>query len=128
MVLQPYPFLERKSGKKRRAVLREIDGRYAEFDLAGQPSKDERISAYKQQALLIACRLKERGPLSPRRLRELGTSERTQSILSANLYGWFDHPERGLYLLNEAGEKALENYVEVLSKIRESLSPRGERE
>jgi hypothetical protein len=117
-VLHPLPFTERKSPKKTRAVLREIDGRFAEFDLAGQPSTRERIGAYKQQAIETAFLLRRYGPLSPKALREHGSSEKTQQILSANVYGWFERPRRGIYRLAAAGEEALDRYPEVIAALR----------
>jgi hypothetical protein len=119
VALHPYPFRERRAPARRRAILREIDGRYGEFDLAGQPVTSERITAYKQTSLLIAALLDEHGPLAPRQLRELGAGGKTQSILSANLYGWFDHPQRGIYRLSEAGREALHLYRPVVEQIRD---------
>ncbi len=124
-VLHPLPFTERKSPKRTRAVLREIDGRFAEFDLAGQPAARERISSYKQQAIEIALLLRRFGPLSPKALREHGSAEKTQQILSANVYGWFDRPRRGIYRLDAAGEEALERYPRVIEAIEKSRRRNG---
>ncbi len=127
--LHPEPFVERRSPKRRRALLREIDGRYAEFDLAGQPSTTERITAYKQQSIRIAMLLAEHGPLSPKALRDLGASGKSQPILSANVYGWFDRRRRGVYALNEAGREALAHYREVVDAIsRELIQHTGSQE
>lgn len=120
IALHPYPFTEIRSSRKKRAVIREIDGRFAEFDMAGQPVTKERITAYKQQALFIALQLSRSGPSSPRMLKESGCSDKTQSILSANFYGWFDRVKRGVYTLNKAGTEALHNYRGVIEKIEES--------
>jgi hypothetical protein len=113
IALHPYPFRERSAPAKRRAIIREIDGRYGEFDLAGQPVTTERITAYKQAAIRIAALLESHAPASPGELRKLGTGEKTQAILSANLYGWFERPRRGQYLLSEAGRAALRRYAEL---------------
>ncbi|MFP4618793.1 MAG: DUF2161 family putative PD-(D/E)XK-type phosphodiesterase [Spirochaetaceae bacterium] len=119
LLLHPYPFKQVRSHKKKRALIREIDGRFAEFDLAGQPVTRERITAYKQQSLYIALQLSRNGPSSPQMLREAGCSEKTQSILSANLYGWFDRVKRGVYTLNRAGTEALHSYSEIIEKIED---------
>jgi len=62
--------------------------------------------------------LKHKGLLSPKQLRALGTGVKTQSILSYNVYGWFDRVKRGTYSLNQAGVLALKKYKEVIKKIK----------
>lgn len=119
ILLHPSSFMQVRRHKKRRALIREIDGRFAEFDLAGQPVTRERITAYKQQSLYIALQLSRNGASSPRMLREAGCSDKTQSILSANLYGWFDRVRRGVYTLNKAGTEALHSYRAVIEKIED---------
>ena len=120
VALHPYPFAGRGSPSKRRAVIREIDGRFAEFDLGGQPVSEERITAYRQQSLFTAVLLRTYGPSSPAELRKRGAAAKVQSILSANIYGWFDRPRRGVYTLNEAGRTALETYRGVVEQIESS--------
>jgi len=117
--LHPLPVSPRSRPGKKRAILREIDGRYAEFNRGGEPSRTEKITAYKQEALRTALLLSRHGSSSPRRLRTLGASDRVQLILSRNVYGWFERIERGVYRLHGAGEKALDHYREVISQIEE---------
>jgi hypothetical protein len=100
------------------AVIREIDGRYAEFDTGGSPAKREKITAYKQESIRVAYILNRKGSLAPRELRGLGTGVKTQSILMQNVYGWFDRVKRGTYALNESGELALKKYKEILKKMK----------
>ncbi len=125
VALHPAPFTGRRMHKRKNAIIREIDGRFAEFNMAGQTSKREFISAYKQAAILIAHFLREKTTASPKELALLGTGPKTQQILSGNLYGWYDRVERGVYRLNEAGEKALERYEEHLGAILEGLGDRN---
>ena len=125
ITLHPLPFSQPRAPSRRRAILREIDGRYGEFDRAGQPVTEERITAYKQTAIRIAAHLAEAGSASPKTLRRLGTGEKTQAILSANLYGWFERPRRGVYRLSGAGRKALEHYRFVLERIFGDVSASG---
>ena len=117
IALHPREAVRRRARRARRAVIREIDGRYAEFDAAGAPSAGGRMSAYRQESLLIASLLDRQGPLSPKTLREKGASGKTGRILSANLYGWFDRIERGVYALNNAGRDALRNYAQEVESI-----------
>ena len=111
MVLHPRPYEKRMRRKKQAAMLREVDSRYGEFHKGGISTKEERISAYRQEAIRSALILREEGEGSPARLRERGIKpDKAQSILSANHYGWFDRTGRGRYMLNTAGEQALARY------------------
>ena len=56
------------------------------------------MTAYKESCIHIACCLSQFGPLSPKSLRQLGTGQKTQSILSKDYYDWFDRIERGTYV------------------------------
>jgi hypothetical protein len=108
-----------------RALLREIDGRYAEFNRSGEAVKVEKITAYKQQALYTAVllgRLCEDGPVSgsPAQLKSAGAPQTCGRILSSNVYGWFDRVEKGQYLLSDAGREALKQYSGEIEKIVEA--------
>ncbi len=117
IILHPGIYNPRKASKKRNAIIREIDGRYSEFNKAGSAAKDPRVSAYKQQALVCAWLLNKNGNMSPLSIVKSGGGVKTQQILSGNIYGWFDKISRGLYTLNPAGKEALKNYKEVLKEI-----------
>jgi len=118
VIFHPKEYIKRRQHEKRIAIIKEIEGRYAEFNLGGSPVKHERISAYKQESIRIAYMLKNKGLLTPKELRVLGTGVKTQSILSYNVYGWFDRVKRGTYALNEAGGLALKKYKEVIKAIK----------
>lgn len=116
------------TGRRRAAVIREIDGRYAELNTAGSTSRDERVSAYKQRALLIASLLDRLGTASPRQLCTLGADENAQRILSMNHYGWFQRVSIGVYRLHPAGTEALAHYRErmpVLAEMTERALEKG---
>jgi hypothetical protein len=56
--------------------------------------------------------------MSPKRLREMGTDARkTQSILSRNVYGWFERLSKGLYMVSPRGYEALKLYNDVVSEL-----------
>lgn len=121
VLLHPSEFSERRAVKKKAALIREIDSRYAELDMGGSPAAGAKLTAYRQESLRIAALLKDRS-LSPKELRGLGTGEKTQRILSGNVYGWFNKESRGLYSLSDAGIKALINHsgaLEVILKAAE---------
>lgn len=118
MVFEPYPFDRRKSmrlsGRKRRNIISEIDGRHGNYNVGGS-TRTEIMTAYRENAVHIACCLKKYGQLSPRKLRELGTGEKTQSILSKNFYGWFEKVEKGIYKLSDRGHEVFGRYPELSS-------------
>lgn len=109
-VLHPGDYEPYKKHKKQRAILREIDSRYAELDIAGSPNSGPRMTAYRQEALVIARILSSSGSLSPGEIRKKGTGNKTQRILSSNLYGWFIREKRGVYSLSREGIEALERF------------------
>jgi len=121
IISHPGRYNPRKASKKRSAIIREIDGRYSEFNKAGSATKDPRVSAYKQQALVCAWLLDKHGMMSPKSIVNSGGGVKTQQILSGNIYGWFDKVSRGLYSLNPAGKKALKNYKDILKEINKTI-------
>ncbi len=118
VIFHPSRYEHARQHKKKFAIIKEIQGRYGEFTPGGSPVKRELITAYKQEAIRIALILRQKGPQSPAALRSLGTGIKTQSILSANVYGWFDKIKRGMYGLNREGKNALKNYTQVIKAIK----------
>jgi len=94
IVAHPVPFARQKRKSKRRAVLREIAGRSGDFNIGGSTGR-KIVTAYREQAIRIACLLERLGPLPPRELRALGTGERTLSRNSGKrlLAQTFDSPD-----------------------------------
>ena len=117
VVAHPRPFSPPVRHRRRNAMVREINGRYAEFDRAGQSSREERITAYKQQSLLLAHVLQAAGESSPATLKRRTGVDRAGAILSANMYGWFERVQRGVYRLSPDGDTALGNYRDVVAQI-----------
>jgi hypothetical protein len=103
IVLHPVdPPKPRRSPKVRRALLREIAGRSANYNVGGSTGR-KLVTAYREQAIFIACCLERFGPLTPAKLRAMGASAKTQSILLRNVYDWFDKVDRGIYHLRPRG-------------------------
>ena len=84
----------------------------------GGSTRRKLVTAYRENALQIACYLDAMGPLSPKELRELGTGPKTQSILYSDFYGWFERVDRGLYGLKAAGREELGQYHDVVRAWR----------
>ncbi|MCK5672500.1 MAG: hypothetical protein KAH95_03945 [Spirochaetales bacterium] len=117
IISHPGKYNPRRASKRRNDIIREIDGRYSEFNKAGSATKDQRVSAYKQQALVCAWLLDRHGKMSPKSIKNSGGGLKTQQILSGNIYGWFDKISRGIYALNPAGKEALNIYKDILNEI-----------
>lgn len=112
IMIEPTMFNRKKSmqqsKKRKNQLMNEINGRSGNYNIGGS-SKTKIMTAYKEQCIYIAVCLNKFGPLSPKRLREIGTGDKTPKILSANYSGWFERVKRGVYMLNEKG---LEEYLE----------------
>ncbi len=117
---------ERKRGKNgkgaARALLAEMDGRTLELNVGGSV-RAKRVTAYRENALLVAAGLERIGPCSPAELRALGTGKKTGEILYANHYGWFERLGKGLYGLAPAGRDGLREYAALAVLLRANLAP-----
>lgn len=99
----PLPYQRKKNTRSRRALLTEVADRSGDYNVGGS-TKTTLMTAYRENAILIACCLSKLGPSSPKSLRNLGTGDKTTSILSANHYGWFQRVEKGVYELTDQGD------------------------
>ena len=121
VVLHPEPAAFRNAVRKRAAIIREIDSRYAEIDQGGRPAAKGLFTAYRQEAVRLAYLVRRGERLSPKQLRELGGGPKTQSILSRNVYGWFIRVDKGVYAISPEGRESLEVYRDIIP----SLFPAG---
>ena len=113
VVFHPASFDRKKnmqrSKKKRNDLLTEMEGRLGDYNVGGS-HQTKIMTAYKENCIFIACCLLQAGPLSPKSLREMGTGEKTLTILNKNYYGWFDRIQRGMYMINDTGESELHKF------------------
>lgn len=127
--IHPATWTPRRKPRERKAILREFDGRTGDRN-AGGSAAGPVITAYREQAVHIACALARRGPSSPASLRALGTCPRTGRILYRDAYGWFERLGRGLYRLHPAGERALEAYPDLVrhydAEVSRSIAAAGD--
>jgi hypothetical protein len=125
VVFHPLPFDRKKRKQLKRAVLREAQARSLDLNLGGSHRR-RIITAYRENAVHIACCLDALGPLSPRQLRSLGTGPKTLSILSRDVYGWFERIGPGLYALRAQGREEIRLYPALLKRFRPASPPRLE--
>jgi len=117
VVFHPVPYQRQKRKRVRRAVLREMEGRSGDFNCGGS-TRQKIVTAYRENAIQIACYLDAMGPMSPKQLRDLGTGSKTLSILYSNFYGWFERVDRGVYALRARGREELGEFGDVAGRLR----------
>lgn len=120
--LHPLPFERRRDKKTRRAILAEIAGRSGDYNPGGS-NRCKLLTAYRENAVFVACCLHRHGTLSPRALRALGTGPKTLSILRKNVYGWFERQGRALYGITPEGRAALADYPELAARYAPASDP-----
>ena len=121
IAFHPVPYQRQKRKAARRAVIREMDGRSADFNQGGSSGR-KLVTAYRESALRIAVFLDKIGPQSPKALRALGTGEKTLPILYGNVYGWFDRIGHALYDITPEGRTALKTYADLSARFRTELT------
>ncbi len=121
VIFHPVPVQRRKQKHAHRALIQEIASRSADFNQGGS-TRRKLVTAYRENAVQIAaCFLAERGSLSPRQLRALGTGDKTLSILSRDVYSWFERVSRGVYTITAQGRNELEYYPELVKCFLRAL-------
>ncbi|WLR57172.1 DUF2161 family putative PD-(D/E)XK-type phosphodiesterase [Mesobacillus subterraneus] len=110
---EPYKRMSSKNTRKKAALMKEIEGRSADYNIGGS-SKTKIMTAYKENCIQIACYLEKLGQMSPRALVALGTGDKTPLILQKNYYNWYERVARGIYVISEQGKKELEDYPELV--------------
>lgn len=123
--IQPLPFDRGKSKRKstgtKALLLAEMGGRHGSYNTGGCTGK-KLMTAYRESSLYIACCLAKFGPLSPKKLRELGADKKkAASILQKNFYNWFYRVRTGLYDLTDEGQKALRTYSELAELLNREI-------
>jgi len=126
VALEPVPFDRNKSiqasKKKRKLLIKEIEGRKMDLNKGGSKGK-KLVTAYREASILIATSLQQYGPLSTKELRELGSdNKKTTSILNQNYYGWFERVKKGVYKLTEKGLEDLQQYLELVEYYKAQIN------
>ena len=119
----PLPYQRKKNTGSRRALLTEVADRSGDYNVGGS-TKTTLMTAYRENAILIAYCLAKLGPSSPKSLRNLGTGDKTTSILSANHYGWFQRVEKGVYELTDQGDFESRSFKQIYKQAKAHLKAR----
>jgi hypothetical protein len=102
ILADPLPYVPRINSKRKGQLLREFAKRKGDPNLGGSRAMPI-MTAYKQDAILLAEHLSTHGPARVRDLKSATGVDRTANILRDNHYGWFKRVERGVYELTETG-------------------------
>ncbi|SFI63278.1 DUF2161 domain-containing phosphodiesterase [Jannaschia pohangensis] len=98
----PGPFQPRLSKKPRERLLREFAARRGD-PAQGGATRDGLVTAYRQDATIIAAHLAAQGPTKGAHVAAATDIKRATTILRDNHYGWFSRVSVGVYELTEAG-------------------------
>jgi len=120
VIFHPAPFNRTKNARMKYSIIREIEGRHDNYNVGGSV-RSKLMTAYRENAIHIACCLEKFGPLKPSQLKKMGTGTKTQSILTKNFYGWFEKVDKGIYQLHPDGRTCLEQYRNLADHYRELL-------
>lgn len=110
VIVEPAPWKPRRDGRRRSRIVEEFRRRRGDPILGGS-TRLPQMTAYRQQALAIAQALHD-GPSRPRDLKSHAPD--AAKILQANVYGWFERLERGVYRLTDGGRAALVTWATYL--------------
>lgn len=112
-----------RSKKVRHHIIKETTSRSGHYNTGGS-RRTKLITAYREQAIHVACCLMKYGGMSPSQIKKLGASEKTPNILSDNHYGWFTRVSRGVYSLNDCAREFLAGYPELVKHYMDMLQER----
>jgi hypothetical protein len=121
VVLEPEPFEIRRRHKGRKDILKEASSRYINYNEGGSVGR-KLMTAYKDSSIHIACCLEKYGPLTTKRLIQLGTCEKTYSILTRNFNGWFEKISKGVYSISQKGKIDIEKFSELAEVYRKLMT------
>lgn len=119
VVCGPGPYEPRRATRRKSLLLKELRQRSGDHNSGGS-SKRPLVTAYRENALLIASHLAQHGPAAPRAIKAATGVGNTASILQKNHYGWFERLERGIYGLTPGGQQAVVAYADVLRAVAEA--------
>ncbi len=110
VVVEPAVWKPRRDARRRSRIIDEFRRRRGD-PIIGGSTRLPQMTAYRQQALAIADALRC-GPLRPRDLKPIAPD--AAKILQADVYGWFERVERGVYRLTDSGSAALGTWAAYL--------------
>ncbi len=118
------PAGRRKDKRLKQSLVAEMERRRLDAGPSGARRNRRMLTAYRQEALLLAAYLAESGPSKPRDAAAATSIPTAQRILYANHYGWFARVRSGVYSLSPSGEQAVtENKGLIQAMYRRQKGP-----
>ena len=105
----PGNYTPRKSKPRQGRLLREFSRRRGD-PAAGGAVRAEQVTAYRQDAILIASHLAASGPSRGTAVALATGVTNATRMMRDDHYGWFERVERGTYALTDAGRTGLTRY------------------
>lgn len=105
----PGPYAPRKSRPRQDRLLREFARRRGD-PASGGATRSGLVTAYRQDALLIAGHLAANGPSPGKAVAEATGVANATRVMCDDYYGWFERVSRGTYSLTDAGRDGLARY------------------
>jgi hypothetical protein len=106
ILLDPLPYRPRGSRRRTALLLGEHARRIGDPNRGGS-SRVPIMTAYRQEALRCAARLRTNGPMTVAAVRHEADAPHAGRILRDDVYGWFERVTRGTYRLRPEGAEAL---------------------
>ncbi len=107
VILDPGEYRPRKSKHRQERLLGEFERRVGDPNLGGTEKRKGIMTAYRQQALVIARFLQKQGPTKASTIAQTLQEPKARDILYKDVYGWFDRVSRGVYELSPRGNQEI---------------------
>lgn len=107
-----------RNRKKRKALEEEFSRRRIRSNTGGVTG-EKLMTRYREDALLVLAALDELGgSAAPKDIRKSSGVEKAASILRDNHYGWFAHPQKGVYGMTDEGRAARREYDQAIRVLK----------
>lgn len=100
----------RKNNSKKKLVLNEFHQRQGDPELGGASSHSKKMTVYRQRMIRIAQYLEQHGATKAAVLAKAIDEPKAGSMLSADLYSWFQRVSTGVYQLSAQGKEELKHW------------------
>lgn len=105
VLIDPDDYKPRISKGRRNRLLGEFTKRVGDPNVGGAEKRKGIMTAYRQQAIIIAQYLRAQGPSKVSYIAKSLQEPKTGNILYRDVYGWFERVSRGVYQLSPRGQK-----------------------
>ena len=121
-LLDPLPYRPRADKRRTGLLLKEFAHRVGDPNTGGVTRRPI-VTAYRQAALSCAAYLGSNGATKASAVARATSVPNAAAIMQRDVYGWFQRVERGIYVLSQKGEGAIETYADVVASLGGSATP-----